>query len=45
MIDLILVAALGAAFYVGFRLGNKYTTLVGMAEAGWSRVTKPRGNS
>lgn len=27
MIDLILIAAIGGAFYGGFHLGNKYQTL------------------
>ena len=33
MIDLILAGTIGAAFYGGFKLGNKYKTLKAAAKA------------
>jgi hypothetical protein len=35
MIDLILISAIGGAFYGGFKLGNKYQTL----RAAWDDLT------
>lgn len=33
MIDLILIAAIGGAFYVGFKAGNRYLTIAQMVTA------------
>lgn len=39
MIDLILLAAIGGAFYLGFKAGNKYTTLSDMLAALKKRIS------